>query len=175
MSMLSTILHRRSIRQYTDEMVTDQQLEAILHAGLAAPSSKNRQPWELLVVRDRTMLDRLCGCRAGADRLLKRCSAAIVVAGDSGLADVWVEDCAAAMTQMHLMADTLGVGSCWLQIRLRKAPDGIEDAQDVVRKLLDIPAHISVLSILTLGMPAEHPRPRSTGDLPLHKIHREHF
>ncbi len=173
--MLSRILHRRSVRQYTDQPVSASDLQAILCAGLAAPTSKNRRPWEFVVVRDRSMLDRLCHCRPGAERLLAHCSAAIVVAGDSCLADVWVEDCAAAMTQMHLMADALGVGSCWLQIRLRKAPDGVTDSQDVIRQFLRIPEHLSVLSILVLGMPESHPGTHTVEELPMHKIHHEHF
>ena len=97
------------------------------------------------------------------------------MAADAELADVWVEDCASAITQMHLMADALGVGSCWLQVRLRKAPDGVTDTADVVRRVLGIPERYGVMAILTLGMPASHPGAREIGDLPLEKIHREHF
>ncbi len=174
MDMLSAMLHRRSVRQYTSDPIPEDILTQILHAGLAAPTSKNRRPWEFIVVSKRDMLDRLCDCRPGADRLLNGCTAAIVVAGDSSLADVWVEDCAAAMTQMHLAADALGVGSCWLQIRLRKAADGRE-SQEVVRQLLNIPKHLEVLCILTLGMPASHPGARTVEDLPVVKIHYDTF
>ena len=112
--MLNTILHRRSVRQYTDEPIPENKMEAILYAGLAAASSKNRRPWEFIVVQDRNMLDKLSTCRPGAAGLLGKCKAAIVVAADAELVDVWVEDCASAITQMHLMADALGVGSCWI-------------------------------------------------------------
>lgn len=175
MDMLNAILHRRSVRQYTDEPIAEDKLNAILCAGLSAASSKNRRPWEFIVVRDRNMLDRLCHCRPGAENLLGKCTAAIIVAANSDMVDVWVEDCASAMTQMHLMADALGIGSCWLQVRLRKAPDGLRSTEDVVRELLDIPGHISVMAILTLGVPASHPGARAVSDLPLEKIHYEHF
>ena len=79
------------------------------------------------------------------------------------------------MTQMHLMADALGIGSCWLQVRLRKSPDGTQDTQDVVRNLLGIPEKYGVMAILTLGMPASHPGIRTIEDVPLEKIHYEHF
>ena len=108
MDMLNAILHRRSVRQYTDESIPEEKLHAILCAGLSAASSKNRRPWELVVVQDRQMLDHLCDCRPGAGNLLEKCKAAIVVAADAELVDVWVEDCASAMTQMHLMADGPG-------------------------------------------------------------------
>lgn len=175
MDMLDTILHRRSVRQYTDESIPQDKLDAILYAGLSAASSKNRRPWELIVVRDRAMLDKLCGCRPGAENLLGKCNAAIIVAADSDRVDVWVEDCASAMTQMHLMADALGIGSCWLQVRLRNAPDGVHSTEDVVKELLGIPEHISVMALLTLGIPASHPGAKQVDDLPMEKIHYERY
>lgn len=175
MNMQDAILHRRSVRQFTDAPIPNDMLNAILYSGLAAASSKNRKPWEFIVVKDRSTLDELCNCRSGASNLLGQCQAAIVVAADSELVDVWVEDCASAITQMHLMADALGVGSCWLQVRMRKAPDGVTDTQDVVREVLGIPEKYSVMAILTLGMPASHPGAKNIADLPLHKIHWERF
>lgn len=175
MDMFDMIMHCRSVRQYTDEAVPDELLKKILYAGLAAASSKNRRPWEFIVVRDKDMLYKLSDCRPGAGNLLLNCDTAIVIAADSELVDVWVEDCASAMTQMHLMADALGVGSCWLQVRLRKAPDGIQDTETVVRNLLGIPDQYGVMAILTLGMPATHPGARTLDDLLLEKIHHEHF
>ena len=168
------VLHRRSVRQYTQEPIPEDTLRAILCAGLAAASSKNRRPWELVVVRDREMLTALGACRPGASNLLDKCTAAIVVAADAELVDVWVEDCASAMTQMHLMADMLGVGSCWLQVRLRKALDG-RCTEDVVRELLGIPGKYGVMALLTLGMPASHPGSRTADALPMEKIHLERF
>lgn len=175
MDMLNAILHRRSVRQYTGEAIPEEALNAILYAGLAAASSKNRRPWEFVVVRNKEMLDKLSSCRPSAGNLLGKCDAAIVVAADSELVDVWVEDCASAMTQMHLMADALGVGSCWLQVRLRTTPDGSRETQEVIREHLGIPEKYSVMAILTLGMPASHPGARTVADLPLDKIHRERF
>ena len=175
MNMLDAILHRRSVRQYIDEPISEVKLNAILQAGLAAASSKNRRPWEFIVVRDKTMLTKLSDCRAGAGNLLCHCDTAIVVTANSTLVDVWVEDCASAITQMHLMADALGIGSCWLQVRLRTTADGSRAAQDVVKEMLDIPDQYSVMAILTLGMPAAHPGARTADDLLLDKIHYERF
>ena len=73
MDMLQTILNRRSVRQYTDEPIPEEKLNAILYAGLAAASSKNRRPWEFVLVQNRAMLDRLCNCRPGAGNLLGKC------------------------------------------------------------------------------------------------------
>lgn len=175
MEMLNAILHRRSVRQYTDETIPEEKLTAILHAGLAAASSKNRRPWEYVVVRDRSMLDKMCDCRPGACNLLGKCQCAIVVAADAELVDVWVEDCASAITQMHIAADALGVGSCWLQVRKRMAPDGVTSTEDVVRSLLGIPKKYGVMAMLTLGMPAKHPGVKLVDDLQMEKVHYERF
>ena len=175
MDMLNAILHRRSVRQYTDESIPEDKLNAILYAGLAAASSKNRRPWEFVVVRDKDMLSKLSGCRPGAGNLLSHCDTAVIVAADSDLVDVWVEDCASAMTQMHLMADAIGVGSCWLQVRLRQTPDGCNESQSFIRSLLGVPDKYSVMAILTLGMPASHPGSRTINELHLDKIHYERF
>lgn len=175
MDMLHTILHRRSVRQYTGEAIPEEKVNAILCAGLAAASSKNRRPWEFIVVREREMLDRLCDCRPGAANLLGKCQAAIVVAADAELVDVWVEDCASALTQMHIAADALGVGSCWLQVRKRMAPDGVTPTEEVVRSCFGIPEKYGVMAMLTLGVPASHPGAKSVEELQLEKIHYERF
>ena len=175
MEAMEMILHRRSVRKYTDEPIPQAKLDAIVCAGLAAASSKNRRPWEFVVVRSRDMLDKLCQCRPGAGNLLGKCQAAIVVAADAELVDVWVEDCASAITQMHIAADALGVGSCWLQVRKRMAPDGVTSTEDVVRNLLGIPEKYGVMAILTLGMPESHPGAKGLSDLAMEKIHYERF
>lgn len=175
MDILNTILHRRSVRQYTEEAIPEEKINSILYAGLAAASSKNRRPWEFIVVRDKDTLYKLGECRNGAANLLHKCDTAIVITADSEMVDVWVEDCASAMTQMHLAADALGVGSCWLQVRLRSTPDGSCETQAFVRALLGIPERYGVMGILTLGMPASHPGSRTVDDLLLGKIHRERF
>ena len=175
MNILDTILHRRSVRHYTDEPISEDKLKGILCAGLAAASSKNRRPWEFIVIRDKEMLRNLGNCRPGASALLDHCDTAIVVAADSELVDVWVEDCASAITQMHLTADALGVGSCWLQVRMRTSPDGQRETMEVVRELLGIPEKYSVMAILVLGMPAQHLGARTAEELPWDKIHHERF
>ena len=73
-----------------------------------------------------------------------------------------------------LMADGLGLGSCWVQGRLREAADG-RSTEDFVRSLLGFPEHLRLEAILTLGIPAQHPEPHRLEELPLEKIHREKF
>ncbi len=174
MNMLNTLLARRSVRQYTAEPIPEETLNAILHAGLAAPSSKNRRPWAFVLVTQRETLDALSACRASGAAMLKQAAAAIVVCGDQENVDVWVEDCACAMANMHLMASASGIGSCWIQGRLRKDAGG-RSTEDAVRTLLGIPEKYGVAAILSLGMPEKQPLPHTLDELPLDKIHREHF
>ncbi|MFR7403326.1 MAG: nitroreductase family protein [Coriobacteriaceae bacterium] len=113
---------------------------------------------ELIVVRDRAMLDELAECREQGAGMLTGADAAIVVVADPTLADTWVEDCSIVMANMQLEAAASGVGSCWIQGRLRQAADG-RSTHEFVANLLKVPAPYQLEAILSLGMPgAEAPR-----------------
>ena len=174
MELLEMMKHRRSIRSYTGEPVSDENMELILKAGLLAPSGKNIKPWEFVVVKDKETLKKLSVCRPGGAAMLKDADAVIVVFGNTGASDVWTEDCSISMAYMHLMADALGVGSVWVQGRLRENPDG-GMAEDVVRDLLKVPDNYALEAFLSLGMPAVFPEAREEEALSYDKIHRETF
>ena len=174
MELMEIMQHRRSVRTYVPGAVTEAQLQAILQAGLLSPTGKGLRPWVFLVVRDPAMLQSLSGCRTAPVKMLQEAACAIVVLGDGEASDVWVEDCSVAMAQMHLMADALGLGSCWVQGRLREASDG-RSAEDYVRSLLGYPEHFHLEAILALGPTDQHPAPHALADLPAEKIHYEKF
>ena len=106
--------------------------------------------------------------------MIEHADCAIVVVGDTEKSDVWTEDCSAAMANMHLMADCLGIGSCWVQGRLREAADG-RTTEAFIRDLLGIPDKYGVAAMLSLGMAKEHPAAYSLDELPMEKVHREKF
>lgn len=106
--------------------------------------------------------------------LLSQADCAIVVLGDERKTDVWVEDCSIAMYSMHLMADALGLGSCWVQGRLRADPEG-QSTEENLRKLLRFPEYCKLEAILALGMPQSHPAPQDLASLEQDKIHLEQF
>ena len=174
MELLDIMQARRSVRCYTEEAIPEEKLDLILKAGLLSPSGRNKKPWEFILVRDKDMLKKLANCRPAGSTILAGANAAIVVIGDSTITDVWTEDCSIAMTQMHLMADCIGVGSCWVQVRLRTSPDG-GSAEAVVRELLKIPEKYAPEAILCLGMPENHPEAHKLEDLPMEKVHAEMF
>ncbi len=174
MDLLEVMRNRRSVRSYTGEAVPEEKIEQILKAGLLSASGKNLKPWEFIVVHDKEVLAQLTKSRAAGAAMIEHADCAIVVVGDTEKTDVWTEDCSAAMTNMHLMADCLGIGSCWVQGRLRKASDE-RSTEDFIRELLGIPEKYGVEAILSLGMTEEHPAAYSLDELPMEKIHREKF
>ena len=83
---------------------------------------------------------------------------AVVVCADATRSDVWVEDCAIASIIVQMTALSLGLGSCWVQIRKRNH-DGSRSAEEYIRELLGLPGHITVESIIGIGHPGETKRP----------------
>lgn len=164
MELLELLQKRRSIREYTDEVISEAALKKILQAGLLAPSSRAIYPVEFVVVRDKGNLKKLSQCKVGSAELLKGADAAIVVIGDTAKSDAWIEDCSIAMTFMHLEATEQGIGSCWVQCRGRRTPD-CASVEDYIRMLLDIPTNFGVLAILSLGIPAEFLDARELPDI----------
>lgn len=78
------------------------------------------------------------------------------------------------MSNMHLMADSLDIGSCWIQGRLREAPDG-RSTEDYLRNILGYPEEIRLEAVLSLGIPAVHPERHSLDDIPENKVHYEKY
>ena len=173
--LLQTMLNRRSIRKYTGEPVPEDKIKLILQAGLSSATSKNRKPWEFVVVQQKETLQALAKCRVGTGKMLEQAGCAIVVFGNTNVTpDVWVEDCSIAMSNMHLMADALGLGSCWIQGRCREAENG-QSTEEFCRELLGVPEHLALLAILSVGVPTERPAGYTAEDLRKDKIHWEKF
>ena len=104
---------------------------------------------------------------AGAD-------CAIVVLGDLEKSDTIIEDCSIVMANMHLMASSLELGSCWIQGRMRNAPDG-GTTEAYVRELLAIPEQYQLEAILSLGVPAKPAQASDLESLPYEKVHYDCF
>ena len=169
-SFASLIKQRRSTRKFTEEPLTPEQVEAILKAGLMAPSSKRSTPWQFIVVEDKEMLQKLAHCKNGGSAFLEGCSLAVVVCADVMASDVWVEDASVASIYMQLQAEDLGLGSCWCQIRNRVTEDE-RDSNDYVRFLLQIPYQLDVLSIIGFGHKDQVRKPFDESHLQWEKIH----
>ena len=161
---------RHSIRKYTDEPLDGEHVKLLLEAALLAPSGKSVRPWEFVVVEDKEVLARMSECRPFGSGPVAKCKLAIVVCGDPGKTDVWVEDCTIAATYIQLQAEALGLGSCWIQMRGRFDKDN-NDSADLIRELLDIPGEQQVECIIVLGHKDEVRRPVDPDKLLWEKVH----
>jgi len=152
---VNAIFARRSIRKYENKIVPDDMIEQILRAGMAAPSAGNAQPWHFVVIDDRRILNEITKFHPYA-QMLKEASHAIVVCGDASLEKYrgfWVQDCSAAMQNMLLMAQDIGLGAVWLGVY------PLEERVKALKELLDLPEDVIPLSIMSLGYPAETKEP----------------
>ena len=160
MNLTELLLSRRSVRRYTGAPIPEETLRGILTAGLLAPTSRNLKPCRFTVVRNRSVLEALSRAKAAGGAFLKDADSAVVVSADAELADTWIEDCSIALTCMHLAAAEAGLGSCWIQIHLRRDREGGE-AEENVRRILGLGETIRTVGILALGVPAESPEPHA--------------
>ena len=174
MDLLELLQQRRSGREYTGEHIPEDQLDRILQAGLLSPSSRGRKPWEFWVVQKKEVLSELAHCRQGAAKMLERAGCAILVFADPEKTDVWIEDCAIAMNNMHLMATSLGLGSCWIQGRLREAENG-QTTEAMCKKLLAVPQNYVLEAILSIGVLQKPLPPHTLAEIDWKHVHRETY
>jgi nitroreductase len=167
--MIELLRTRRSIRKFTAEKVASEAVETLIEAALRAPSSRGYNPWEFILVDDPEILTKLSKAKLHGAEFLKGASLAIVVCADSTKSDVWVEDCSIAAIIIQLTAVSLGLGSCWAQIRNRQH-DSEQSAETYVQGLLGLPEQVKVESILGIGHPAEKKNPVSADKLQHDKI-----
>ena len=102
--------------------------------------------------------------------MLAGAGAAILVFARPSVSDVWTEDCAIVMSNLHLAAHSLGLGSCWIQGRLRQAEDG-RSTEAFCKHLLALPEDWALEAILSLGIPAETPPPHTLEEADWGKVH----
>jgi len=166
---LSLAQNRRSIRKYSDKQVEAEKIDSIVEAVLRAPTSRGRNSWEFVIVTDPGLLDKLSRSRPHGATHLKNAVLGIVVLGNPQICDVWIEDASIASTYIHLAATALELGSCWIQIREREHND-TQTAEAYVAKVLNLPAHLKVETIIAIGYPAESKPAHPKEGLPYDKV-----
>ena len=149
---LAFLFKRRSIRKFTEEPLTDFQIEGLLQAAMAAPSAMNNQPWEFVVVTDAKILEQI---RQGLIFGKHIAPLAIAVCGNKQkilqklpATEFWVQDCSAATQNILLAASAMGLGSVWLGVH------PVTEFSKHIAKILALPKHISPLSVIYVGHPA---------------------
>jgi len=165
---------RRSIRKFQSKEVEKEKLDILLKSALLAPSSRSRRPWEFIAVTDKELLKKLSKAREHGSSFIENAPLGIVVIADPELCDVWVEDASIASIIIQLTAQSLGLGSCWIQIRERFHSDNLK-AEDYVKDVLGIPSKYSVECMIAVGYPAEVKEAYSEDDLLLEKLHYNRY
>jgi len=168
--MLEILRRRRSARFFKETPVSAEQIEQLTEALLRAPTSRGFRPWEFIFVDDQELLDKLAKAKGQGSAFLARAPLAVVIAADTIKSDVWVEDCAIAAIILQLMAETLGLGSCWAQIRNRPH-DANRSADAYLKELLALPDHFAVECVIGLGQSADEKEPHPADSLPRKQVH----
>jgi nitroreductase len=167
---LSLVQKRRSIRRYLDKPVEPEKVDRLIEAALRAPSSRGFNPWNFVVVTDSVLLEKLSKAKPHGASFLKDASLGIAVCADPEKCDVWIEDASIASIYIHLAAESMELGSCWIQIR-KRMHDQTKTAEQYIRELLNIPENFNVESMIAIGYPAEIKSPHSKEDLQYEKVH----
>ena len=155
-SALDNIFARRSVRSYTDEPVSPEQVETILKAAMAAPSGMNMQPWRFVVVTDQKVKDKLA---VGFNKMIAKAPVVIIVCGKTtnklGAPNKnWTADCAASTENLLLAVEALGLGAVWT------ACYPYEDRMNPTVEALGLPENISPYCIVPIGHPAGNDKPK---------------
>jgi nitroreductase len=174
-ALLSLIRRRASCRRYDPgRPVPAEHVLSMAEAARLAPSACNRQPWRLLAVRDSGTRERICREGLGgivANRFARDAPLLVVLCADSGLHHARMGetvkgisyhqmDCGIAGEHLVLRAEELGLGTCWIGWF----------KQDRIRKILEIPKHVKILALITVGYPLAGEEPREKKRRPLRQM-----
>ena len=165
MDAMDALLTRRSVRHFTPEPVSQEQLQRILSAAMHAPSACNQQPWHFIVVTGREKLGAIAKAHPYA-KMLEQAPLAIIVCGDLTLETCpgnWIIDCSAAMENLLLAVHALGLGGVWVGIH------PVEQRVKDISGLLNLPTFAVPLCLAAVGHPSE-PLPHADRFLP-ERIH----
>ncbi|MHB1355576.1 MAG: nitroreductase family protein [Anaerolineae bacterium] len=156
---IDNLFARRSVRQFTTEPVSDDQVMILLKAAMASANAGNRQPWHYIVLKDETVRATMADAHPYA-KMARQSPVVIVPCGEPGqsfpgLNDYWIQDLAASTENLLLAVTGLGLGAVWCGVH----PNAERVA--VVRNVLGIPEHIIPFALVCIGHPGEVKEPRT--------------
>ncbi len=156
---LDFIFSRRSVRKYKDREVPDHMLQDLLEAAMAAPSAVAKDPWHFIVVKARKTMDNMADVLPHG-QMLRQATAAMVVCGDITRAHTehesyMLQDLSAAVENILLAANALGLGTCWLGVHPR--PERMEG----IKRLFNLPDSIIPMCGIAIGWPKDPPAART--------------
>lgn len=154
------IMTRTSVRSYdSTRTVSAEQVDTLMRAAMAAPTAMNKQPWQFVVIDDRTVLDTIAA-RFPNISMAAGASVAVAVCGDMSLAiegdgqPYWIQDCSAATENLLLAAHAMGLGAVWCGIY------PIEERVKDMSSLLKLPENVIPLALVPVGYPSGNPQPK---------------
>ncbi len=162
--VLENIHNRKSVREFIPgKQVSEEELDKLLRAGMAAPSGQNKQPWEILVIDEREKLDKLAEGLPYA-KMLAHAPMAIIVCGDTVKSFYWYLDCSLVSQNILLAAESLDLGAVWT------AAYPYDERIAVVKSVIDMPDHVIPLNVIPIGYPQGEHQPKDKWDET--KVHR---
>ncbi|MBW7899270.1 Oxygen-insensitive NAD(P)H nitroreductase [Candidatus Brocadiaceae bacterium B188] len=167
--MIELLRKRRSIRVYEDRKIEPEKIEILKEALLRSPSSRNRNPWEFIFVDKKELLKELSKSKEHGSEFLEDAALGIIVCGDEKQSDVWIEDCSIASILVQTVAQSMDMGSCWIQIRNRMHNKNTS-SEAYIQDLFNIPKNMKVESVISIGYPAEKKAGVPKEKLQLNKI-----
>ncbi len=165
MNVIEVILTRRSIRKYSNREIPPKVIANLLEAAMYAPTARNSQSWQFVVINKRQLLNDLAEIHPYG-KMLEHAPLAILVCGDKMKEDsegYLSQNCAAATQNIMLAAHSLGLGSVWLGVYPK------ENRIEPISKRLKLPGYVLPMALISLGYPDESkPKP---GRFAREKIH----
>jgi nitroreductase len=168
--MLEAIKKRRSIRKFKKKEVEERKLKEILKAAMFSPSAMNKRPWEIIVVKEKTVKEKLAKATPWCG-FVKDAPVVLVIAAKPGiLSKFWVEDCSILAENVYLEATNQGLGTCFCQIMGGKT-FSLKDSEEYVREVIKAPKSVRILCLMPLGYPDEKKHPHTMKEFDEKKIH----
>jgi nitroreductase len=149
MDALSAISARRSVRSFKTDPISRDLIARLIDAARMAPTARNVQPWEFVVVTDPGKRRQLAALADHGKFIAEAPVCIVVLSHDTRY---YLEDCSAATTNILLAAAALGLGSCWV------AGDKKAYAPQVT-SLCGAPGDMKLISLVAVGYPLEIPAP----------------
>lgn len=161
--ILKEILHRRSVREFKSESVPEIFVKEIIEAGQFAPTARNNQAIEFIVIRNQETKDKIF--EIVDQEFVKKALILIIPVSDTTKSGYPIQDLSVASENIFLQATAVGLGSVWKNLQ--------NEWEEKIKQMLGIPGQYMAINIIPIGYPKEMPIPRSNEDFAVHKIHEE--
>ena len=158
--MLDLIRKRRTIRRFTEDNISEEQVDTLLEMAMCAPNRLNGQPWHFVVIRDKELQKQIADTYQ-VRPYVEQAPVVIAIGANPAESATWMMDISAAAENLLLAATAMGLGGAWFG-----APGTVlwQQTEDLLREALSVPPHIRIPTMLAIGHPAQEPPPHGKHD-----------